>query len=58
VHTSAQSVAANGTTTGTVANALNDSHASGSGAPCGFGATCYQTTAAAAAKGANSKLAR
>ena len=59
VHTSAQSVAANGTTTGTVPNALNASHASGSGSPCGFGATCYQTTAAAAAaKGANSKLAR
>ena len=41
VHTSAQSVAANSATTGTVANALNLSHASGSGAPCGFNATCY-----------------
>ena len=44
VHTSAQSVAANSSTTGTVANAINVSHASGSGSPCGFGATCYQTT--------------
>ena len=44
VHTSAQSVAANSTTTGTVANAINVSHASGAGAPCGFGARCYQTT--------------
>jgi YVTN family beta-propeller protein len=44
VHTSAQSVAANSGTTGTVANAINVSHASGSGAPCGFGARCYQTT--------------
>jgi YVTN family beta-propeller protein len=44
VHTSAQSVAANSTTIGTVANAINVSHASGSGAPCGFGARCYQTT--------------
>ncbi len=42
VHTSAQSVAANSATTGTVANAINVSHASGSGAPCGFGARCYQ----------------
>ena len=42
VHTSAQSVAANSGTTGTVANAINVSHASGSGAPCGFGARCYQ----------------
>ena len=25
----------------TVANAINVSHASGSGAPCGFGAICY-----------------
>jgi hypothetical protein len=44
VHTSAQSVAANSTTTGSVANAINDSHASGSGAPCGFGARCFQAT--------------
>jgi YVTN family beta-propeller protein len=44
VHTSAQSVAANSSTTGTVANTINVSHASGSGAPCGFGARCYQTT--------------
>jgi YVTN family beta-propeller protein len=44
VHTSAQSVAANSATTGTVANAINVSHASGSGAPCGFGARCYQVT--------------
>jgi YVTN family beta-propeller protein len=44
VHTSAQSVAANSSTTGTVANAINVSHASGSGAPCGFGARCYQAT--------------
>ena len=44
VHTSAQSVAANSSTTGTVANAINVSHASGSGSPCGFGARCYQTT--------------
>jgi YVTN family beta-propeller protein len=44
VHTSAQSVAANSGTTGTVANTINVSHASGSGAPCGFGARCYQIT--------------
>jgi YVTN family beta-propeller protein len=44
VHTSAQSVAANSSTTGTVANAINVSHASGAGAPCGFGARCYQVT--------------
>ncbi|MGC2402296.1 MAG: hypothetical protein WA510_21055 [Acidobacteriaceae bacterium] len=43
VHTSAQSVAANSSTTGTVANAINVSHASGSGSPCGFGAKCYAT---------------
>ena len=42
VHTSAQSVAANSGTTGTVANAINVSHASGSGAPCGYGARYYQ----------------
>jgi YVTN family beta-propeller protein len=48
VHTTAQSVAANSTTTGTVANAINVSHASGSGAPCGFGARCYQATPLAA----------
>jgi YVTN family beta-propeller protein len=46
VHTSAQTVAANSSTTGAVTNAINVSHASGSGAPCGFGAPCYQTTAA------------
>jgi YVTN family beta-propeller protein len=44
VHTSAQSVAANSTTTGAVPNAINVSHASGSGSPCGFGARCYQAT--------------
>jgi hypothetical protein len=49
VHTSAQSVAANSGTTGTVANAINVSHASGSGSPCGFGARCYQTTPSTAA---------
>jgi YVTN family beta-propeller protein len=49
VHTSAQSVAANSSTTGTVANAINVSHASGSGAPCGFGARCYTVTPLAAA---------
>ncbi len=47
VHTSAQTVAANSTTAAAVANAINVSHASGSGAPCGFGATCYAGTAAA-----------
>lgn len=46
VHTSAQSVAANSSTTGAVTNAINVSHASGSGAPCGFGAVCYQNIAA------------
>jgi hypothetical protein len=52
VHTSAQSVAANSSTTGTVANAINVSHASGAGAPCGFGARCYQATPlASTAKG-------
>jgi YVTN family beta-propeller protein len=50
VHTSAQSVAANSATTGTVANAINVSHASGSGAPCGFGARCYQATPLVASK--------
>jgi YVTN family beta-propeller protein len=49
VHTSAQTVAANGTTTGSVANAINVSHASGSGAPCGFGAICYAPTPAVSA---------
>jgi YVTN family beta-propeller protein len=49
VHTSAQSVAANSGTTGTVANAINVSHASGSGSPCGFGARCYAATPLAAA---------
>ena len=43
VHTSAQSVAANSGTTGTVANAINVSHASGSGSPCGFGARLIRT---------------
>ena len=47
VHTSAQSVAANSSTAGAVTNAVNVSHASGSGAPCGFGAICYAGTAAA-----------
>jgi YVTN family beta-propeller protein len=47
VHTSAQSVAANSSTAGAVTNAINVSHASGSGAPCGFGAICYAGTAAA-----------
>jgi YVTN family beta-propeller protein len=41
VHTSAQTVAANGSTTGAVTNAINVSHASGSGAPCGYGAVFY-----------------
>ena len=44
VHTSTQSVAANSGTTGTLTNAINISHASGSGSPCGFGARCYQAT--------------
>jgi YVTN family beta-propeller protein len=44
VHTSAQSVAANSNTTGAVANAINVSHASGSGAPCGYGSVYYQKT--------------
>jgi YVTN family beta-propeller protein len=48
VHTSAQTVAANSSTAGAVTNAINVSHASGSGAPCGFGAVCYAGTAAAA----------
>jgi YVTN family beta-propeller protein len=47
VHTSTQSVAANSATAGAVTNAINLSHASGSGAPCGFGAICYAGTAAA-----------
>jgi YVTN family beta-propeller protein len=42
VHTSTQSVAANSATTGTVTNAINVSHASGSGAPCGYGSAYYQ----------------
>ena len=50
VHTSAQTVAANSSTTGAVANSINVSHASGSGAPCGFGANCYATTGLAAQK--------
>ena len=45
VHTSAQSVAANSTTVGAVTNSINDSHASGSGSPCGFGAPCTSNTA-------------
>ncbi len=40
MHTSTQSVAANGTTTGAVTNAINVSNAPGSGVPCGFGASC------------------
>ncbi len=51
VHTSTQSVAANGTTTGTVANFINDSHASGSGSPCGFGAPCTPNTTSPALAG-------
>jgi YVTN family beta-propeller protein len=47
VHTSTQSVAANSSTTGTVANTINVSHASGSGAPCGFGAPCTTSVASA-----------
>jgi YVTN family beta-propeller protein len=50
VHTSAQTVAANSSTSGAVANAINVSHASGSGAPCGFGALCYATTPAVRVK--------
>src|SRR3984957_19692532 len=50
VHTTAQSVAANAATPGAVTNAINVSHASGSGAPCGFGAICYQTSPAARRK--------
>ena len=50
VHTSAQSVAANSSTAGAVTNAINVSHASGSGAPCGFGAICYATTPAVRGK--------
>ena len=50
VHTSAQSVAANSATTGAVTNAINLSHASGSGSPCGFGATCYLGTPLAASR--------
>ena len=46
VHTSTQSVAANSATAGAVTNSINVSHASGSGAPCGFGAICYAGTAA------------
>jgi YVTN family beta-propeller protein len=42
VHTSTQSVAANSSTTGTVTNAINVSHASGSGSPCGYGAPYYK----------------
>jgi YVTN family beta-propeller protein len=49
VHTSAQSVAANSSTSGTVANAINVSHASGSGSPCGFGAPCTTVTASSVA---------
>jgi hypothetical protein len=50
VHTSAQSVGANSATSGAVANAINLSHASGSGSPCGFGATCYSGTPLAASR--------
>jgi YVTN family beta-propeller protein len=50
VHTSAQTVGANSATTGTVTNAINLSHASGSGAPCGYGATCYLNTPLAASR--------
>jgi YVTN family beta-propeller protein len=50
VHTSAQTVAANSSTSAAVANAINVSHASGSGAPCGFGAVCYAGTGAVRGK--------
>jgi YVTN family beta-propeller protein len=50
VHTSAQTVAANSATTGAVTNSINVSHASGSGAPCGFGAPCYQGTTSSLSK--------
>jgi len=50
VHTSAQSVAANSATTGAVTNAINLSHASGSGSPCGYGSTCYAATPLAASQ--------
>jgi YVTN family beta-propeller protein len=52
VHTSAQTVAANSATSGSVANAINVSHASGSGSPCGFGAPCTKAAAAVAGAGA------
>jgi YVTN family beta-propeller protein len=55
VHTSAQTVGANSSTTGAVTNAINLSHASGSGAPCGFGAPCYQGIAAAISKTKSAK---
>ncbi len=50
VHTSAQSVGANSATSGTVTNAINVSHAPGSGSPCGFGAPCITLNADAAPK--------
>jgi YVTN family beta-propeller protein len=49
VHTSAQSVAANSATAGAITNAINLSHASGSGSPCGYGSTCYAGTPLASA---------
>ena len=50
LHTSAQTVSANSTTTGAVANAINVSNASGSGVPCGYGAPCTTLLAPAKAK--------
>ena len=50
VHTSAQTVAANSGTAGSVSNAINVSHAPGSGSPCGFGATCITQIPASIAK--------
>jgi YVTN family beta-propeller protein len=44
VHTSNQTVAANSGTAGTVQNAINTSHASGSGSPCGYGSAYYLKT--------------
>ena len=51
VHTSTQSVAANSSTTGAVTNSINDSHASGSGSPCGFGAPCTPNTTSSSLAG-------
>jgi hypothetical protein len=54
VHTSAQSVAANSSTSGAVANSINVSHASGSGSPCGFGAPCITKLATSVAAAGHS----